>query len=390
MKSRAASRPPAQLSSARMADPAPTSPPTRRRVRKRDLLLPVALSLTAIGLILWLTYEPGAFTAVRSTFRPEVFALAVAALGLQITAGGMRLRHVSKGLLTRKGGLRAQLTWDFMSAVTPSAMGGAPFAAFFIAKENGVDYGRVTALMLFTMLMDQLWFAVLIVGLYVSAIWVPVFPLDLGAAGIITIALYLGGMLCYIGFFAYATLFRPELLERLANRIVRFKWLRRFEETVRRETRKLRQQAKILRGQDLGFYLRGVGYTLLYWTGRYGVVFFVALSFWREFRHVLFVLRTAGMWLAGLAMPTPGGSGGIEALYVLYLAPLLPDGYGGPALLAWRALGYYGILVLGLFVAGGAVRALLAGETPPSDTPPDAPPAPPQPQPFEPSAETAI
>ena len=81
----------------------------------------------------------------------------------------------------------------------------------------------------------------------------------------------------------------------------------------------------------------------------------------------MFVLRTAGMWLAGLAMPTPGGSGGIEALYMFYLAPLLPDGYGGPALLAWRALAYYGLLVVGSFVAGGAVRALLAGETPPSD-----------------------
>ncbi len=376
-----------------MVDPAPPpSPPRRRRVRKRDLLLPVALSLAAIGVILWLTYEPGAFATVRSTFRPEIFALAVAALALQIVSGGLRLRHVSKGLLTPRGGLRAQLTWDFMSAVTPSAMGGAPFAAFFIAKENDVAYGQVTALMLFTMLMDQLWFAVLIVVMYVSAIWVPVFPTSLGAAGIGTVAAYLGGMLCYIAFFAYATLVKPEILERLANRVVQFRWLRRFEGTVRREARKLRQQATILRGQKLSFYLKGAGYTLLYWTGRYGIVLFVALSFWREFRHVLFVLRTAGLWLAGLAMPTPGGSGGIEALYMLYLAPLLPDGYGGPALLAWRALAYYGVLVLGLFVAGGAVRALLAGERPPE---PDAPAeasgsAAPPPQPYEPTSETVL
>ena len=375
-----------------MVDPAPPpAPPPRRRVRKRDLLVPVALSLTAIGIILWLTYEPGAFASVRSTFRPGILALAVAALGVQIAAGGLRLRHVSKGALTVRGGLRAQLTWDFMSAVTPSAMGGAPFAAFFIARENDVAYGQVTALMLFTMLMDQLWFAVLIVGLYVSAIWVPVFPLDLGAAGIITIAAFLAGMLCYIGFFAYATLFRPELIERLAHRVVRLRWFRRFEGTVRRETRKLRRQAKVLRGQRPLFYLQGAGYTLLYWAGRYGVVLLVALSFWREFRHVLFVLRTAGMWLAGLAMPTPGGSGGIEALYMLYLAPLLPDGYGGPALLAWRSLAYYGVLVLGLFVAGGAVRSLLAGEAPPAEAPPvEAPPdGPPAPQPHEPNAENA-
>ncbi|MEM0963569.1 MAG: lysylphosphatidylglycerol synthase transmembrane domain-containing protein [Bacteroidota bacterium] len=327
--------------------------------------------MIAVAVVWWATYEPGAFRAVRSTFNPWIFLVAVGALGLQIVAGGLRLRHVSKGVFGPQQGIRAQLTWDFMSAVTPSAMGGAPFAAFFISRENGVPYGKVTALMLFTMLMDQIWFALLIVTMYVSAIWVPVFPTGLGAAGISTIAAYLGGMLCYIAFFAYATLVRPEVIEAVAARVVRFRWLRRFEGTVTRETRKLRQQAKVLRGQPLAFYLKGAGYTLLYWIGRYGIVFFVALSFWRDFRHILFVLRTAGLWLAGLAMPTPGGSGGIEALYVLYLAPLLPDGYGGPALLAWRALAYYAVLAIGLVVAGGAVRALLAGETPPAESDPE-------------------
>ena len=352
---------------------APTVPPDapagRRRLRKRDLAVPVVLSLGALGVVLWATYEPGAFTAVRSTFRPGVLGLAVVALLVQIGAGGMRLRHVSAGSFSVVGGLRSQLTWDFMSAVTPSAMGGAPFAAFFIARENGVAYGQVTAVMLFTMLMDQLWFATLIVVLYVSAVWVPVFPTALGAAGIGTIAAYLGGMLLYIAFFAYATLFKPELIERLANRIVRFKWLRRFEPAVRQETEKLRRQAKVLRGQPASFYLKGAALTVLYWAGRYGIVFLVALSFWRDFRHVLFVLRTAGLWLAGLAMPTPGGSGGIEALYMLYLAPLLPSGYGWPSLLAWRAIAYYGVLTLGAFVAGGAVRSLLAGDAPPPHVP---------------------
>ncbi len=346
--------------------------PARRRIRKRDLVLPVALSLAAVTLILWLTYEPGAFALVRSSFNPWIYGLAVVSLAVQITAGGLRFRHVSRGALGAADGLRSQLTWDFMSAVTPSAMGGAPFAAFFIARENRVPYGEVTAIMLFSMLMDQIWFALLIVGLYLSAFWVPVFPTGLGAAGIGTIAVYLGGMLCYIAFFAYATLVRPELLERLANWIVHFRWLQRFEPTVRRETRKLRRQARVLRGQPLSFYLQGAGYTLVYWLGRYGVVFLVALSFWRDFRHVLFVLRTAGLWLAGLALPTPGGSGGIEALYVLYLAPLLPAGYGGPALLAWRVLAYYGILVLGAFVAGNAIRSLLAGDTPPDPREPGA------------------
>jgi uncharacterized protein (TIRG00374 family) len=331
----------------------------------RDLLLPVAISLGALGLVLWLTYEPGSLGAAAASFRPGVFALAVLALCVQVAAGGLRLRHVSHGVLSRAAGIRGQLTWDFMSAVTPSAMGGAPFAGFFMARENRLPYGQVTAVMVFTIVMDQIWFASVIVLMYVSAIWVPVFPTTLGAVGVGTVATYLGGILLWFGFFGYATLVKPELIERAAAVVVRLKWLRRFEPTVRTETARLRDQARALRGQPLGFYLKTAGYTVFYWLGRYTVVLLVALSFTSDLRPVLFLLRTAGLGLAGLIMPTPGGSGGIEALFLLYLAPLLPAGFGGPVLLAWRLLSYHFILVVGSFVAGGAVRSLLRGEGPP-------------------------
>lgn len=344
----------------------PETAPARRTLRARDLLLPVALSLGALAAILAFTWDGPAFAAAADNIRPLTLLLAVGALAFQITAGGMRLQHVSRGLLTRPQGVRGQLTWDFMSAVTPSAMGGAPFAAYFIARGNRIPVGEVTAVMLFTMLMDQIWFASLIVTMYVAAIWLPVFPTEAGAAVTGTVGAYLGGMLIYIGFFIYATLVKPEWIERAAGTVVRLKWLRRFGPTVRAEASKMRQQAHLLRGQPVRFYLQGAMWTLLYWAGRYGVLLFVAFSFTRDFRPLLFVLRTAGLWLAGLAMPTPGGSGGIEALFLLYLAPLLPDGLGGPVLLVWRVLAYHFVLALGLVVAGGAIRAMLQGETPAS------------------------
>ncbi|MEO0558168.1 MAG: lysylphosphatidylglycerol synthase transmembrane domain-containing protein [Bacteroidota bacterium] len=339
------------------------------------MLLPIGLSLGALGLVLWWTWEPGAFDAVRDTFRPSVFALAILALAIYIVTGGLRLRHISHGALSARDGVRGQLTWDFMSAVTPSAVGGGPFAAYFIARENGLALGQVTSILLFSMLMDQIWYATAIVAMYVAAVWIPVFPTSLGAVGVGTVALYLGGLLVYITLFAYATLVRPQLIGRIVTWIVRWKPLRRFESRVRHEASRLRQQAQILRSQPLSFYLKGAAFTLLYWMARYGVLLLVALSFTRDLRPVLFVFRTAGLWLSGLIMPTPGGSGGIEGLFVLFLAPLLPDGYGGPVLIAWRFLAYYLVLVIGLFVAGRAVRALLMGDTPPPDPTPLPPPA---------------
>jgi uncharacterized membrane protein YbhN (UPF0104 family) len=47
-------------------------------------------------------------------------------------------------------------------------------------------------------------------------------------------------------------------------------------------------------------------------------------------------------------MPTPGGSGGIEGLYALFVGPLIPASLVAPTLLTWRLLGYY------LFIAFGA------------------------------------
>ena len=146
----------------------------------------------------------------------------------RLGAGGMRLRHVSAG--GAHGRRRAPLPAHVGLYVGRDAVGdgrGPRFAAFFIARENGVAYGQVTAFMLFTMLMDQLWFAVLNRG--------PVRPRRSGCpcsrrawarpgsgrsrrtwAGCSSTSRSSPTRRC----------FRPELIERLANRVVRLRWLR--------------------------------------------------------------------------------------------------------------------------------------------------------------------
>lgn len=121
-----------------LSDPLADTPAAPRRTPVWRVLLPVAISLGALGIVFWGTYHPGAFTLVARHFRPDIFALAVAGLGLQFLAGGLRLRHVSGGVLTPRAGIRGQITWDFMSALAPPAVGGAPFAALFVSRENSL------------------------------------------------------------------------------------------------------------------------------------------------------------------------------------------------------------------------------------------------------------
>jgi len=62
------------------------------------------------------------------------------------------------------------------------------------------------------------------------------------------------------------------------------------------------------------------------------------------------------MLFCSVIMPTPGGSGGIEGLYVLFLGPLMPKAIVAPTLFTWRVLGYYLFVALGVFVTTHQVQ----------------------------------
>lgn len=56
------------------------------------------------------------------------------------------------------------------------------------------------------------------------------------------------------------------------------------------------------------------------------------------------------MNLAFLIIPTPGGSGGVEGLFVLFIGPLIDrPGFIGLAVFLWRILTYYISIVIGIF-----------------------------------------
>jgi uncharacterized protein (TIRG00374 family) len=325
-----------------------------KQLSVRGLLLPVSLSVAVLAAILYFTWEPDTFREMARNLNAGLLGLALAAVGLRLTLGGARLHYISHGKLTLLHGMRGALAWDFMSAVTPSAVGGAPLAAYFVAKDNDIPVGEATAILLFSMLMDQIWFAVSIPLILLTTIYIDVFPPALGAAGAGTLTAYFVGMMLWAVFFAYATLIRPGILEKAATAVVRLKWLRRFEGRVRRELVQLRRQASVLRGQPPRFFVIGFLWSAGIWLTRYVTLLFVVLSVYPALEAFTFLVRTGAMMLTAMAVPTPGGSGGIEGLYLLFLAPLLPKGLVGPTLLAWRLMAYH------LFIAAGSVMTFFA------------------------------
>lgn len=326
-----------------------------------SMVWPVLLSLAVLVVIGYYTYDPAVFMQLLRQLNGWLLAAALATVGTRIFFGGWRLHHLSKGQLSLKDGLRSQMAWDFFAYVTPSTIGGGPFVAFFIAKDRNLPLGETTSVILFSMLMDQISLGLTIPLLMASSFYLDVFPQTLGTVGYWLLTAFFVGYMVWILVFAYSTLYRPHLLAKMVGKLFGLKWLRRFRKRAITVMGDMQQGAQMLRSQRPGFYVKGAILTLVPWISRYALSLFIIWSVYPGVDKLLVFLRSIAMNLGSLAMPTPGGAGGVEGLYLLFLGPpLIPEALVAPTLLVWRLLSYYLFIILGLFVTLHYVQQALA------------------------------
>lgn len=321
------------------------------RITISNVVWPLLLSLAVLGGIGYFTFDVEAFRQIVRHLNGWLLVAAGGTVILRALFGGWRLHYFARGQLSFSGSIRSQLAWDFFAYVTPSTIGGGPFAAVFMARDRNLPLGEATSIILFSMLVDQICFALTIPALMLCAVYVDVFPRTLGAVGYWTLVLFFLGFMVWVSIFAYSTLLRPHLLEKLVERLFRLKWLRRFRERALSIVGDLQHRSRILRSQPVKFYVKGFGLTLMPWINRYLLSLFIIWSVYPRVDKWLVFLRSTALNLGSIALPTPGGSGGVEGLYVLFLGPpLIPESLVAPTLLVWRFMSYYLFIVVGIFI----------------------------------------
>jgi len=331
----------------------------------KGLFLPLGLGIGVLLIIAYFTWDEGAISKFISSVNPVIMSGALLMMVLRIIFGGWRISFVSRHSLGFMAGIRSQLMWDFASNISPSVVGGAPLTAYYISRESRVSsmetkpsrkgpiaIGDASAVMTYVMLLDQVWFALSVPVILFSAFYMEVIPSSVGIVGMWTAVTYFIILMAYAGLFAYATLFHPELLVRIASKVFSWPFLRRFRDRVLSELEQFKSRSAILRRQKSDFFIRGFLLTTGTWLARYSLAVFVIWSFVPDVDSLLLFMRSIAMTISALVMPTPGGAGGIEGLYALFFNDLLPDqSMLVPSLLTWRILGYYIFLVFGITIS---------------------------------------
>lgn len=310
------------------------------------MVISIALSLATMAGVIYWTYTPGVLEHLAPKRLPGLVIAVVVSL-LRVWFSAAKIRFLSEKKLNWFASVRVVLAWDFTSAVTPSTIGGAPMATYAMTKE-GLKLGDAGAIILYGVLLDQLWFAMAIPILLFAGIFYDVVPDNVGLVGDVSMGLLYLGLLSYAGVLAYGVLRNPAAIKKVVKIVFKLPVLRRMSDKIEVEAENLEQYAHQLRKKPFSFLMKAFFLSTMSWIMRIALPTIVVLSLLPA-PEVLSVLRSLAMNLAFLVVPTPGGSGGVEGLFVLFQGPLISrEGFIGLAVFLWRIISYYISVGLGI------------------------------------------
>lgn len=323
-----------------------------QKIKISSILWPLLLSLAVLVVIGYYTFDLGTFKQLAGQLNPWLLLAAVGTVVVRVVFGAFRLNYLSHGLLKFRESIKTQLAWDFFGAVTPSSVGGGPFIAVFLSKDQNVPLGESTSIILFATLLEMLWQALLIPTVVGLSFYFDVFPDAMGTVGFSAMLTVFTVFVCWVFLLGYSTLYNPAPLTTVVATVFKLKWLRRNRRRALRVMGELKGRAKILRTQSPMFYIKGFVLSIIPWIARYFLAVFLIWSVYPAVDQLLVLLRAVALQLGALFMPTPGGAGAVEGLYLLFFGPpIQPEPLVAPTLLAWRLLSYYVFVFAGIYIA---------------------------------------
>ncbi|HKI47107.1 MAG TPA: lysylphosphatidylglycerol synthase transmembrane domain-containing protein [Balneolales bacterium] len=327
----------------------------KKYVSLKYLLISISLSILGMVIVFYYTYTPGLFDNVSMKRLPGL-GIAVVVSFLRVWFSAAKIRFLADKEIDWLAAFRIILVWDFTSAITPSSIGGAPMATYAMSKEN-IKLGKSTAIILYALLLDMILFALLVPVLVIGGFYYKVIPNNIGWVGEGVMFIIYACLLVYAILTSYAIFVNPRIMRRLITWIFKIRFLRKHRARAEKEAHLLEETSRELKTRPISFLLKAFSMSTLSWLARIWLPTIIVLSFMPA-DVMLSFLRSVAMNLAGLFMPTPGGSGGMEGLFALFQGPLMASRayFIGISVFLWRLISYYITIGLGMMATTWYVK----------------------------------
>jgi len=282
----------------------------------------------------------------------------------------LRLKLVAEGRLDWKQCFDVGVLWEFSSAATPSTVGGTAVALYFLSKE-GLSAGRSTTYVLFTILLDGIFFLT-----FIPLIWFLLGSNFLSPDISFTETLFEGNAseptssTGWVYFFvlgtvltvgsalvtAYGLLVNPKLIGWFIRSFFKLPYVNRWRELGEKTASDLVIASKGIRNKSASYWLSNLGVTYVIWIMRLAMVNITLLAVMSLGSQLFILGRSLILYLVMLLSPTPGAGGVAEGTFIWLLQDFIPEGSGAVLALLWRFISFYIFLPIGLLLLPNWIR----------------------------------
>lgn len=339
-----------------------------KNFKSNRVILPAILGLGIVGWLFYRDFNKIDFSLFTFTYLSLLYFIGAFAMMFFRDFGYvMRMRILSDGELSWIQCIKIVFLWEFGSAITPSAVGGTALATIFLWKE-GLNVGKSTSVVLATSFLDELYFSVTFPLILILFSKTTLFVTGENNGFVRNLfGFAMAGYILKLSWtvlMAYTLFINPRFFANLIKSVFRIRFLKKWRSGAEQTAVDFEIANKGLKAKGLKFWAKSCLATFISWTSRYCVLNFLLVAMMFSvgggekgigiYDHFLIFARQLIMWILMLVMPSPGGSGFVEAVFTTFMADFVPvAGFVVVMALIWRLVTYYPYLIIGSMITPG-------------------------------------
>ncbi|MFA6925306.1 MAG: lysylphosphatidylglycerol synthase domain-containing protein, partial [Bacteroidales bacterium] len=251
-----------------------------KALKPRRIIYPMLIGMGVVAFFLYKDFNNDTFSFFQWSGTALLFIIiAFMMMAVRDIAYMWRIRILTDYKLSWRRSFDVIILWEFSSALSPPIIGGVGPAVFFLYKE-GINAGKSTAIILVSILLDELFYITMVPILFFSIGYdrifkvenINVYAFEYGLSYLLLIGYTISFVYSII--LCYALFVNPHTIKSLLSWIFLIPGIRKWRMRVRKSVNQMIIASRELKNKNFEYWLKAVASTFASWTGRFWVTNF--------------------------------------------------------------------------------------------------------------------